>query len=85
MFYYKLGNPFGIFRSDNGVISPRLARFHYLLTPSNSFFLGKWTSAGMTFPHSNVKPLTFFIIVDFEQIATAITLHENGFSEFVFH
>jgi len=73
----------GIFLSYDGVVCPRLASFHYVLTPSDSFLLGHRTCPGVVDPQRDIKLSCFIqkvVKVDFEQgTPAAITLDENGF------
>lgn len=84
MFQYELSKPFRICLTYDGMICPRLARFHYMLTPSNSFLLRHRASAGMGLPQGKVElPLLVVIeevvVVHFEKrTSTALTLDEDG-------
>src|ERR1035437_6181471 len=82
MFQNEFCKPQGIFLTQNGVICPRHPRFHYFFTPSNSFRLGHWPSAGMRLPQSDVELPSFglvikVIIVHFKKRTPALTLEKN--------
>lgn len=84
MFSYEFGKPLSIFFAEDSMICPRLARFHYVITPPNSFLLGHRASTGMGLPQRDVELPSLVVIievvvVDFEKgTAPALALEKYG-------